>query len=89
MAAHTAPKSAADAGTVGGFAQSRSARPRTSVAQHCAVPVRPEQSGMTWRLSSPGVDSETAAGAGAASATAAKRAAVMMENCIFGGCCFV
>lgn len=73
MAAHTALKSEADAGTVGGFAQSRSARPRTSVAQHCSVLVRPEQSGRVWRRS---------AGAGAASAMAARRVAAMMENCI-------
>ena len=32
------------------LAHCKSARPRTSVAQHCGVPSRPVQTGLDWRL---------------------------------------
>lgn len=81
MAEQTALKSAGVVGTVGGFAQSRSATPSTSVAQHCSVLVRPEQRGAAaWRRSA---SAGAGAGAGIASATAAKRVVIVMrENCI-------
>jgi hypothetical protein len=52
------------------LSQFRSARPRTSVAQHCALPVRPEQRGATWRAMLAGM------------ATAAPARARMVRNCM-------
>lgn len=64
MVAQVAEKSEPEVGTVGGGPQSRSATPRTSVAQHCEDAYRPEQ-GMygTWRSSSAAGAARTAVAA--------------------------
>lgn len=59
-------------------AQSRSARPRTSVAQQTAVPVAPEQRG-AWRSSKELVPGRAAAVAVVTPATAM----MMLEKCMF------
>jgi len=78
IAAQIAVKLAMSVGGVGGVAQSKSTRPRTSVAQHSAEPVPHWKSWRFWKL------------VGVPKATAAKTAARANEVLIFavGVVCF-
>ncbi len=78
MVAQVAEKSEPEVGTVGGGPQSRSATPRTSVAQHCEDAYRPEQGTYgVWRSSS----TAGAARAAVAAARTVKRNFMLKIGC--------